>query len=50
VGPVRARLAYVQTPENDCHTKLALVWKLEVPMENVSRSSRFYPTRSPSIN
>lgn len=38
VGPVRARLAYVQTPENDCHTKLALVWKLEVPMENVSRS------------
>ena len=37
VGPVRARLAYVQTPENDCHTKLALVWKLEVPMENVSR-------------
>jgi len=40
VGPVRARPAYVQTPENDCHTKLALVWKLEVPMENVSRSSR----------
>ena len=39
VGPVRARLAYVQTPENDCHTKLALVWKLEVPMENVSSSS-----------
>lgn len=39
VGPVRARLAYVQTPEHDCHTKLALVWKLEVPMENVSRSS-----------
>lgn len=37
VGPVRARLAYVQTPENDSHTKLALVWKLEVPMENVSR-------------
>lgn len=50
VGPVRARLAYVQTPEHDCHTTLALVWKLEVPMENVSRSSRFYLNRSPGID
>ncbi|KAG8759100.1 Fungalysin/Thermolysin Extracellular metalloproteinase 5 [Serendipita sp. 396] len=34
VNPVRARLAYVQTPAEDDTTELALVWKLEVEMEN----------------
>ncbi|KAG8830292.1 Fungalysin/Thermolysin Extracellular metalloproteinase 5 [Serendipita sp. 399] len=34
VSPVRARLAYVQTPTEDGATELALVWKLEVEMEN----------------
>jgi extracellular elastinolytic metalloproteinase len=34
VNPVRARLAWVQTPTEDGQTELALVWKLEVEMEN----------------
>ena len=34
VGPVRARVAYVQSPDENGHTELVLVWKLEVEMEN----------------
>jgi extracellular elastinolytic metalloproteinase len=34
VGPVRARLAYVQSPAAGSQTELSLVWKLEVEMRD----------------
>ena len=34
VSPVKARLAYVQSPTEDGRTELVLVWKLEVEMHN----------------